>query len=146
MTWASPQSGGGIPAEVVKLALLVECKAGGSIPVAWGIKAEGLKTVGSLTFVTTLNGVSLTQCKANAAGLDSAGAVIWWAGRVGGLGESVATGTLSASFGSASATSVGLASNGQGGFDWVWQPGLDNDGDGIFNVSDPCPAVAGTCP
>lgn len=99
--------------------------------VAWSEKlplAEGA-TVDKMVFTKQVQ--SLAKCEFQVYAWNGNSQVAWGAF----AGENV-LGSLSYVWDGYSATNVGIATNGKGGYNWAFSPGNDTDGDGVVDSLD----------
>lgn len=122
VTWVKPAAG--VPAEVAKFVLAVECKLAGQTSIAFhylltdpqSLVADS--SVASITFTQTVSGLAGATCKANVFGYNAGGSAVWYAVMDADLKKA---GTLSYSYNGFSSSNVSAVTNGQGGGDFGWK-------------------------
>ncbi|HOX60586.1 MAG TPA: thrombospondin type 3 repeat-containing protein [Candidatus Magasanikbacteria bacterium] len=138
VTWTASSTS--FSADVVRVMVVMYCTNGsGSGVVPWVDNPSSPSAVivdvkdwqGSITGVYSAAGIA--ECKANIAGVNASGTKVWWAVKDNPI---VVVGTLSYSWNTISVGSVGTTSNGQGGGDFKFFPGTNNDGDTCLNGAD----------
>jgi hypothetical protein len=131
-----------IPGSVVELHLLAHCEDGDTVTLEWTPESPLGTASPDAEGITATRSVSgIDSCYVNVGGWNGSHYVWWAVERRGGDSDSFlnADAVLDYSWSTFSVVSVGIVPNGLSGGNWVFEPGVDSDGDREPDVTDSAP-------